>query len=218
MDANGQGFRPDDTLREQVQRAAEILRSGGVVAIPTDTLYGLAASPFNPAAVQRLFEIKGRSENMPIPLLLGATRDLSRYAVDVPAVVSALADAFWPGGLTMVLAKADCIPDAVSGGRRTVGLRVPDSRVARALADELGSAITGTSANLSGAQGLTTAEAVARELGSKTDMVIDGGPSPLGKASTVLDLSDERPRILREGAVSRAQIEAVCGLSVDVAQ
>ena len=216
MDATLQGLQPDDTLRVQVQAAAEILRKGGVVAIPTDTLYGLAASPFIPAAVERIFRIKGRPENAPIPLLIAASQDLHRYAVDVPEVAMALAEAFWPGGLTMVLARATSIPDAVSGGRDTVGLRVPDSVVARGLADELGSPITGTSANVSGTPGIATAEEVESELGSKVDMVIDGGAAPVGKASTVLDLSNERPRLLREGAVSKAEIEAVYGSYVPV--
>jgi L-threonylcarbamoyladenylate synthase len=207
-------FRPHKALQEQVNTAVSILRGGGVVAIPTDTLYGLAAHALNNAAVERVFQLKGRPKGMALPLLLAEPEEVSRYAVDVPEVAWALAERFWPGALTLVLKKADIVSDLVSGGMDTVALRVPDHWVPRYIIRDLGAAITGTSANLSGRPSLMTAQAVRDEFGDKLDMVIDVGQATGGVASTVLDLTGERPRILRQGSVSLGQIEETCGEKV----
>lgn len=204
--------RLDEALQGQVESAASILNRGGVAAIPTDTLYGLAAVAFDEAAVERVFRLKGRPKGMALPLLVADADDLLRCARDVPKVTWGLVERFWPGALTLVLNKADTIPDLVTGGADTVALRVPDHWVPRVLVRKLGSPITGTSANRSGSPGLTTAQAVREEFGDEVDLVIDGGETPGSIASTVLDLTGRRPRVLRQGAVSRDDIEAICGV------
>ena len=204
-------FNADKALQDQVEATVRILKGGGVVAIPTDTLYGLAADALNEKAVERIFSIKGRSKGMALPLLLADADDIVKWAVDIPDTAWLVAQRFWPGALTLVLKKGESISDAVSGGLDTIALRVPNHHVPRAIARGLGAPITGTSANRSGSPGLMTAEAVRREFGSDVDLVIDAGDASKGLASTVLDLSGNQPRILREGAVSLREIEELCG-------
>lgn len=204
-------FNADKALQDQVEAAVRILKSGGVVAIPTDTLYGLAADALNENAVERIFSIKGRSKGMALPLLLADADDIVKWAIDIPDTAWLVARRFWPGALTLVLKKDESISDAVSGGLDTIALRVPNHQMPRAIARGLGAPITGTSANRSGSPGLTTAEAVRREFGSEVDLVIDAGETSQGLASTVLDLSGKQPRILREGTVSLREIEELCG-------
>jgi L-threonylcarbamoyladenylate synthase len=199
-----------NTHEALIFRAVEILRHGGVVAVPTDTLYGLAASAFNESAAARIFEIKGRPDNMAMPVLLADVSDMELCAVDVPDVALKLAERFWPGALTLVLKKSPRVPDVVTGGKNTVALRVPDHDVPGRIVRELGEPITGTSANRSGKPGLTTSQAVRDELGDAVDLIVEGD-CPGGLASTVLDLTGERPQILRQGAVSAEDIEAACG-------
>ena len=186
------------------------------MAVPTDTLYGLAVSALDETAVARVFAVKGRPEGMAMPLLLSEPNQISGYATDVPPLAWALVERFWPGPLTLVLPKADTVPDVVTGGRDTVALRVPDHAVPRAIVEALGSPITGTSANRTGMPGLRTAVDVRRELGDSVDLVLDTGEATGGVASTVLDLSEARPRILRQGAVARADIEELSGQTVAV--
>jgi L-threonylcarbamoyladenylate synthase len=195
-------------------RAVEVLRAGGVVAIPTDTLYGLAACAFDVDAVRRVFEIKGRDPGAALPLLLGDPEDVSLCASSVPAAARRLADRFWPGPLTIVLPRADRVPEAVTGGRSTVALRLPDHPVPRHLARSLGMPITGTSANLSGAEPVRSAAGVARQLGGMLDMVFDGGTLPEGPPSTVVDLSVSPPRVVRAGAISERELGEVAGMGV----
>ena len=201
---------------KQIETAINTLRDGGVVAIPTDTLYGLAACAFDETAVARVFELKGRPAGMALPLLLADAEDAHRCAVDLPPAFGRLAARFWPGALTLIARKSDAVPYAVTAGMDTVGLRVPDHPLARSVARLLGAPITGTSANRSRMPGLTTAQAVRDEFGDAIGFVLDGGDAPGGVASTVLDLSGDTPRILRQGAVGRDAIEAVCGLRVEV--
>lgn len=203
-------FNADKAVQEQVETAVKILKSGGVVAIPTDTLHGLAADALNENAVERIFSIKGRSKGMALPLLLADADDIVKWAVDIPDTAWLVARRFWPGALTLVLKKGESISDAVSGGLDTIALRVPNHHVPRAIARGLGVPITGTSANRSGRPGLTTAEAVRCEFGDELDLVMDTGETSKGLASTVLDLSGKQPRILREGAVSLHEIEEIC--------
>ena len=207
---------PDGGLQNQVRTAVSLLKDGGVISVPTDTLYGLAASAFEEGAVERLFRIKGRPQNAALPLLLADPADMTSYAVDVPEVAWRLAELFWPGPLTLVLRKAEKVPNVVTGGASTVAVRVPDHAVPRAIVRGLGAPITGTSANRTGMPGLTTADAVLAELDGEIDYVVDGGRCPLGTASTVLDISGPSTRIVREGAVSRQEIEEVCGRPVAV--
>ena len=208
--------KPDASHRELVETAAEILRSGGIVAIPTDTLYGLAADAFNDSAVRRILEVKRRPDGMALPLLLSEPDEISQCATDIPEVTWELVDRFWPGGLTLVFKKSDSVSDVVSGGMDTVALRTPDHWVPRTLVELIGSPVTGTSANRSGSPSLTSANAVRLDLGDDVDMVVDIGEDAAGEASTVLDLSGERPRILRTGTVTLAEIAEVCGDSLTI--
>jgi len=198
-----------EALQDQIDSAVEILRDGGVIAIPTDTLYGLASCAFDEDAVDRIFRLKGRAEAMALPLLLADAEDVSKCAQNVPDIFWKLSGKFWPGALTIVLKKAEVVPDVVSAGMDTVALRIPDHWVPRAIVRGLGAPITGTSANRSGSPSLVTAEAVRQEFGDELDLIVDAGEISGGMASTVLDLSGERSRILREGAVSSEDLDEI---------
>lgn len=199
----------DTGMQGQIAIAVKMLAEGGVAAIPTDTLYGLAANAFDESAVQKVYELKGRPDGMALPLLLSDAEDAARCAAHLPDSALALAERFWPGALTLVVRKGADVPDIVTAGMSTVALRVPDHPVPRAIAESLGSPITGTSANLSGRPGLTNAASVRAEFGDTLDFVLDGGDAMGGVASTILDMTGDEPRVLREGAVSWADIEAV---------
>ncbi len=208
---------PTENLDDEILRASQILASGGVVAVPTDTMYGLAADAFNDAAVERVFRLKGRPAGAPLPLLLGATEGMSEFAADVPHHAWRLAELFWPGPLTLVLRKAERVPAVVSGGGDTVALRVPDHDVPMRIASALRGPITGTSANRSGRRGAITAGEVRRVFGDELDLIVVSTVPPNGLASTVLDLSEQVPRIVRPGAVTPREIETAigCGVAVD---
>ena len=201
-----------------VAEAVEVLRNRGVAAIPTDTVYGLAANGLDEAAAARVFEVKGRHERMPLPLLLASVDDLSLCCTDVPDFVRVLAEAFWPGPLTLVLRRSDAVPDTVTGGGDTVGVRVPDHPVPREIALRLGAPITGTSANRSGLPPATTAAEVREQMGNRVDYVLDGGGVRSGVPSTVLDLTGSEPLVLRPGGVSPNAIAEVLGTEVAVAE
>ncbi|MBM3944197.1 MAG: threonylcarbamoyl-AMP synthase [SAR202 cluster bacterium] len=211
--------RVSGTRSVQARAAAQVLKDGGIVALPTDTLYGLAALATDEAAVRRIFVAKGRPQGMALPVLLAGTRQLDTYAADVPDVARKLAAKFWPGQLTLVVRKASNIPDAVTGGAGTVALRVPDSELVRDIVQRLGAPITGTSANRSGRPGLTTAEAVVKELDGLVDLVLDygAGEQPGGQASTIVDVTGTPLRVLREGPVPLSEIEECCGEEVVLA-
>ncbi len=195
-------------LPAQIEAAAEHLRSGGVAAIPTDTIYGLAANALDEGAVERVFRLKRRPAGMALPLLVADASDLDRWARDVPDEARRLADRFWPGALTLVLRKAPDVPHVATGGLDTVALRVPAHDTPRALARLLGCPVTGTSANRSGRPGLTDADDVRREFEGECCLVLDGQCHG-GVASTLVDLTGAEPRILREGAVSREELSEV---------
>ena len=199
----------DDAMQGQIKDAVEVLANGGVAAIPTDTLYGLAANAFDESAVLKIYELKGRPDGMALPLLLSDAEDVRKCAEDVPAAAWALMERFWPGALTLVVSKSASIPAIVTAGLDTVALRVPDHPVPRAIVKALGAPITGTSANLSGRPGLTSAGAVRDEFGDTIDFVLDGGDAPGGVASTIVDVSGDELRVLREGAVLMEEIESV---------
>ena len=198
-----------------LEESLRFLRRGGVVAFPTDTLYGLGADAFRPEAVRRVFEIKGRASGSGLPLLIADVGDLEVVARTVPELARVLAGRFWPGPLTLVLPRSHRVTPEVTGGRDTVAVRMPDHPIPLALARSLGHPITGTSANRSGGPDPVTAVEVRTLLGAAVDYIIDGGAAPLGSPSTILDLSAGRPRLLREGAVPREVLSQACETPID---
>jgi L-threonylcarbamoyladenylate synthase len=182
--------------------AARALRAGGLVAFPTETFYGLGAAALDPAAARRVFEVKGRPASMPLLVLVDSLRMVERVAVDVPTRARELMDRYWPGALTLVLRAAPGVPDAITAGTGTVGVRLPGHAVARALVGALGAPVTAPSANATGTAPPTTAADVLASLGDALDLVLDGGPTPGGAPSTVLDVTVDPPRLIRQGAVT----------------
>lgn len=197
------------TVVYEVEQGIEILRKGGVVAYPTDTVYGLGVGLLDDAVVQRVIDAKGRAETMGLPLLLSRADMLNTIVKEVDATAKALIERFWPGALTLVMTKSAAVSDLVSGGRSSVAVRVPNHPVPRALSEGVGGPIIGTSANRSGGEPASSAVQVREQLNGAVDLVIDGLPS-LGVQSTILDLTGPEPRVLRSGAVSLEEIQAVC--------
>ena len=191
-----------------IERAAERLRHGGLVAFPTDTLYALGADSSNPQAVQRIFRAKHRPPNMGLPLLLSHSDMLHQVSSAPPPLALLLAEEFWPGSLTMIVPKASAVLDQVTGGHDTVAVRVPDHPMALSLIGALGRPVTGTSANVTGGPDPTTAEQVREQLGVSCDIVLDGGEAAIGVSSTIVDLSGARPTLVRPGAVPWEEIES----------
>jgi len=198
-------------MKSQTDLALKVLKDGGIVAFPTDTVYGLGADPASERAVEKIFSVKKRPRGLPLPLLLADASDIAKFAESVPEVARRLAERFLPGGLTLVLRRGASVPPWVVAGGETVAVRVPDHPVPIALARGLGGAIVGTSANLSGEPAPVVADDVRRQLGAAVDLVIDGGRCPGGTESTVVDVSGGSPVILREGAVSREAILKAIG-------
>jgi L-threonylcarbamoyladenylate synthase len=199
-----------DALQEQVEKGVKILRDGGVVAFPTDTVYGLGADVFNHEAVLRIYKIKNRPENMPFPLLVADMPQLTTIiAKPTSEIACFLAWRFWPGGLTLVLPKAASLPSYLAKGS-TIGVRIPNHPVCLTLIKHLRKPIIGTSANLSGRASSLTAYEVKQQLGDKVDLIIDGGRCPGGVESTVVDVTSEAPVILRQGLISQQEIEKAC--------
>ena len=197
-----------------IEQAISILQRGGLVALPTDTLYGLGAHPFIDSAVRRLYDAKGRPDSKPVPLLLSSPDDLTLVSDQTDGLAHALAAAFWPGALTLVVRCRPDIPSLANGWGATVAVRVPDHPVPRELCARLGAPITGTSANLGGGPNPITAQDVESQLGDKIDLIIDRGPCPGALPSTIVDVSGDSPAILRQGVISRMAIEEVCGLPI----
>lgn len=191
----------DAALPGDMARAADILRAGGLVAFPTETVYGLGADGLNPDAVRRIFVAKGRPADNPLILHLDGPEMLGRVAQHIPAQAERLMAAFWPGPLTLVLERRPEVPDAVTAGLDTVAVRCPDHPVARELIAEVGRPLAAPSANRSGRPSPTRAEDVLEDLAGRIDAVLDGGPTGLGIESTVLDLTVDPPALLRPGGV-----------------
>ena len=196
-------------MQKQVDRGIAILKRGGLVAFPTDTIYGLGAGAYIESAVERVYQVKQRPRDVALPLLLADVSQLSDVARYVPPVAWLLARHFLPGGLTLVLYKSSFVPDIVTAGGDTVAVRVPAHPVPLSLIQGIGMPLVGTSANLSGKPNPLTANNVCAQLGNKIDLIIDGGPSPGGKESTIIDVTGEKPVILREGAISREKLREV---------
>jgi len=197
-------------IQKQVERGISILKQGGIVAFPTDTVYGLGACANLRLAVERVYQVKERPQNMALPLLLAYTSQISEIASPVPQVAWLLARSFLPGALTIVLVKSKSVPDIITAGGTTVAIRIPAHPVPVALVEGLGAPIVGTSANLSGQSSVLTADEVYSQFGDKIDLVINGGRCLGGRESTVVDVTGETPVVLREGAISKEELKRVC--------
>jgi L-threonylcarbamoyladenylate synthase len=194
-----------------VAQAVAALRDGQVVALPTDTVYGLAAHAFLPEAVARLYAVKKRPAEMAVPLLLPRASALPGVCDAIPATAWTLADRFWPGALTMVLRRAPIVPDVVTNRRPSVAVRVPDHALVRDICLHLGAPLAVTSANLHGTPAASTAEKVAVTLGDQVPLIVDGGPSPGGVPSTVVDLTVSPSAILRTGPIAADALASLLG-------
>ncbi|MEW6094648.1 MAG: L-threonylcarbamoyladenylate synthase [Chloroflexota bacterium] len=189
---------------DALRLSLEILRRGGLVAFPTDTVYGLGALAFDGTAVESIYTAKDRPMEKAVPVLLGSADDLPKVAANVPEMALTLAALFWPGPLTLVIPKHPDLPEAVSA-TATVGVRVPDHAAARALLQAAGP-LAATSANLSGQPSPSTAEEVRSQLGGRIPLILDGGRTPGGVPSTVVDCLGPEPKVLREGPISGQDI------------
>jgi L-threonylcarbamoyladenylate synthase len=192
-----------------VDHALQVLRRGGLVAIPTETVYGLAADASNPAAVERIFAIKGRPVVHPLIVHLGSAEQLADWAAAIPAAAAALADACWPGPLTLLVPRAAHVLDVVTGGRSTVGIRVPAHPLTLELLARFGGGLAAPSANRFGRVSPTTADHVLADLGDDVDFVLDGGPCPIGVESTIVDCTVDPPQVLRPGGIPTEDIAAL---------
>lgn len=196
-----------------IKEAAAILRRGGLVAFPTETVYGLGADASNPAAVARIYAIKGRPRNHPVIVHIADIGQLDRWAREVPVQAARLAERFWPGPLTLVLRRADGVSDALTGGQDTIGLRVPGHPVALELLREFRGGIAAPSANRFGRISPTSAEHVLDDLGSDVDLILDGGPCAIGIESTIVDVSRGQPVLLRPGRIREEDIAEAIGVA-----
>ncbi|MGW3324835.1 L-threonylcarbamoyladenylate synthase [Streptomyces virginiae] len=199
-----------------IEKAAEVLRAGGLVALPTETVYGLGANAEDPAAVARIFQAKGRPPSHPLIVHIAAAEHLDDWVETVPATARLLTEHFWPGPLTLVLRRGHRVPLEATGGLETVAVRVPDHPVALALLSAFGGGVTAPSANRFGSVSPTTAGHVRVELGDAVDFVLDGGACEVGVESTIVDVTGDIPSILRPGGVTREDLEAVLGRSIGV--
>ncbi len=214
MSAPLQTRRLDAASPEDLDEAVRLLRAGRLVAVPTETVYGLAADASNPEAVRGIFAAKQRPANHPLIVHLSGAGQLSRWARDIPDAAWRLADAFWPGPLTLLLHKADSVPPEVTGGRPSIGLRVPDHPVLLRILETLDGGLAAPSANPYKRLSPTTADQVFEGLGGRIDAVLDGGPCAVGLESTIVDLTGDTPRILRAGPITRRQLSDVLGVEV----
>jgi tRNA threonylcarbamoyl adenosine modification protein (Sua5/YciO/YrdC/YwlC family) len=200
--------RPEPAL---IARAAQLIQAGQVVAIPTDTLYALAANPFDGEAVERIFAIKGRPQNMPLLLLIDSVEMARELAMDLPPQFHRLAERFWPGPLTIVVEASAKVPARVTGEIGRIGLRLPAAAIPRALVKQAGFPVTGTSANRTGETECASAQEVEQRLGESVPMILDGGVSRANRTSTVVSVRTDSWELLREGAIAADQIAAVLG-------
>jgi len=196
-------LRPDAHV---IHRGVEILRAGGVIAYPTETLYGLAAYAGNERAIERIFAIKGRNFDKPIPLIIGNEKALDPLVSEIPERALQLMKTFWPGPLTLIFNASDRVSTRLTAGTGKIGIRLSSNKIARHLATHLNGAITATSANISGEGGISSAKEVLHVLGDRIDALIDGGDTPGGPGSTVLDVTCDPPVVLREGIIRSSAV------------
>lgn len=197
-----------------LEDAASVLRNGGVVAYLTDTVYGLAVDARQRQAIAGLFALKGRSPDKAVPLIIGAMEQLADIAADVPPRAQPLMSAFWPGPLTLLFRPQPDLPASLLGSSERIGVRWPDSALSQGLASRLGGAITASSANRSGACAALNAAEAAAQLAPRLDLILDSGAARDPQVSTVLDVTSEPPKLIREGRVSQGAIESVLGCGI----
>jgi len=200
-------------MERKIHQAIETLKNGGIVAFPTDTVYGLGANASSHDAILRIYEAKRRPRRLALPLLLADVSQIPSLARDIPEIAWLLAKHFLPGSLTLVLYKSPSVSSLITGGSEKIAVRVPDHPIPIALLDGLDAPITGTSANLTGRPSPLTTQEVHNQLGDRVDLIIDG-ECPGGVASTVIDITTDPIRILREGAISSEEISRVCKATV----
>lgn len=200
-----------------IERAVQVLKSGGLVALPTETVYGLGADASNELAVRRIFSVKQRPSSHPLIVHLGSATELEAWASEVSPLASKLAKAFWPGPLTLVLKRTSAVSDAVTGGLDTVAVRVPKHPLALELLRAFRGGIAAPSANRFGKVSPTTAAHVRTELGDEVELLLDGGPCAVGVESTIVDVSGPRPLLLRPGGITPAQLQTIVGEPVALA-
>jgi len=200
---------PKDPEASVIRYAAELISRGNVVGVPTDTFYGLAADPFNLAAVEEIYHVKGRPENRALPILVSSIEQTIPLTLDLPDNFLKLAQKFWPGALTLVVEASNRLPLKVTANTKRVALRWPNSSVACALIDALSSPITGTSANISGHPSSSNAHDLVAQLGERLPLILDSGETGASVSSTIVDLRKDEWRIVREGAVSLEEISEV---------
>jgi L-threonylcarbamoyladenylate synthase len=199
-----------DKMMKQIKEGISILQKGGVIAFPTDTVYGLGASFDDIAAIERIFNLKRRQGDKGLPLLVADEQQMAEVVAFVPMLAEKLLKSFKTGRLTLVLEKADSVPDTVTGGRNTVAVRITAHPVAQALIKGLSKPLIATSANFSGQKSALTAAEVSRQFGDKVDLVIEDIGGNQGIASTIVDVSRGIPEVLRQGVINREEIEKVC--------
>jgi len=202
-------FEQPDNSFKAIENIQSVLNSDGVVAFPTDTFYGLGADPFNPIALSRIFEIKQRPADKPLLVLIHSLNQLADFSTEVSDNARKLIEHFWPGPLTLLFKSAPGLPDVLTAGTGTIGIRLPDHPFTCRFLETLDRPLTAPSANISGASEPLSAQEVENELGDKLNLIVDGGPTPGGKPSTLLDTTTHPPTLIREGALSRSDIESV---------
>ncbi len=198
-------------------RAVEVLREGGLIGLPTETVYGLGADASNDLAVRRIFAVKGRPSTHPLIVHVASVEHARQWALELTEVGEKLARAFWPGPLTLIVKRSERASDAVTGGQDTVGLRVPSHPLALELLQLFGGGVAAPSANKFGKVSPTTASHVRNELGDEVELILDGGNSSVGVESTIIDVTQSPPRLLRPGGISREAIEALLGQPLELA-
>ncbi len=196
---------------QTIRQAGDVIKNGGLVAFPTETVYGLGGDGLNPDSARKIYEAKGRPSDNPLIIHICRMEDLGFLVKDIPPKARKLAEAFWPGPLTMVLPKADCVPKETTGGLDTVAVRMPSHKVALAFIEAAGGFVAAPSANLSGRPSPTLAKYVLEDMDGRVDMIIDGGDIDIGLESTIVDLTEDVPMILRPGYITLDMLKDVLG-------
>ncbi len=204
-------WKNDAQKNDAISEAAQIIRAGGLVGIPTETVYGLGANGLNGEAVKHIFEAKGRPQDNPLILHIASVDWLERYCEDVPELAYLLAEKFWPGPLTMILRRKNIVPDVTTGGLNTVGIRFPDHSITLEIISKADVPIAAPSANTSGRPSCTTAADVLEDMNGKIEGIVDGGPCRVGVESTIIDLTVTPPRLLRPGGLPLESLQEICG-------